>query len=136
MNTLVIYYSFSGHTQAFAQKLALQEQADLLEIREAKKRSAMSAYLSGCLRAMGCKAVPIADPQCDFDRYDRFIICCPIWAGFPAPAFHAVTALLPEQKRAELYLLSASGESRAKDKILQLLKNRNITDVTYTDVKA
>ena len=78
MNTLVIYYSFSGKTKATAEKIAAEERADLIELQEASHRSKLNAFLSGSRQARGQKQVELHPFPSDFSAYDKIIIAMPI----------------------------------------------------------
>lgn len=78
------------------------------EITEKKNRSLLSSF-SGCPKALHRKASKIAPAQIEQDA-DRFIVGCPIWAGFPAPAFNAIIPLIPDGKEVELFFCSGGGE--------------------------
>lgn len=70
MKTVILYYSYSGHTKKVAEKLAHTQNADLVEIKPAKETRGALAYLVGCPRAMRRKAVPIEPIAQDLSTYD------------------------------------------------------------------
>jgi flavodoxin len=49
MSKLIVYYSYSGHTKAVAESLAAEEAADILEIKDLKRRGKFRAYTAGII---------------------------------------------------------------------------------------
>lgn len=137
MKTLVVFYSFTGHTKAIATKKARKLGADLLEIRELKKRSRPGAYLFGSLAARKRREVALDAFPTDWSSYDRILIAVPVWWGYPAPAFNTLVKCLPKGKEVEVDMVSASGEttpSAAGTK--QLIADLGCHLIRYLDVKA
>ena len=100
MKIQILFYTFGGATRKEAFRLTdeLQNAGDVIkctEITEKKNRSLLSSFFSGCPKALHRKASKIAPAQIEQDA-DRFIVGCPIWAGFPAPAFNAIIPLIPD----------------------------------------
>lgn len=111
MKTVVIYYSFRGHTKAEAEKIASGISAEIIEIKEAKKRGMFSALLSGCPAALKQKGSKIVLPEADLSVYEKVIVCAPVWAGYAAPAFNSILEILPKGADVEIVLCSGGGES-------------------------
>jgi flavodoxin len=124
VKTIVIFYSFSGHTKAIATKLAADESADLLEIKDARKPSVAKAYLLGCVASLRGKAWPIASDATDLSAYDRIVVLSPIWAGNPPPAVNALFGRLPKDKHIAVKAVSASGKSACEDRIKAVVAAR------------
>lgn len=137
MKTLVIYYSFSGHTAKIAKKKAEKIGADLIEVKEAKKRSKLSAYTKGCRAAMKQKKVELAPFVADFDAYDKIYIGAPVWAGYPAPAINTLLDMIPEGKSIYMFLVSKSGQSseNCKKVFQNKLKKKGLTLSGFTDLR-
>jgi hypothetical protein len=73
----------------------------------------------------------------DLSVFDTVVIAAPVWAGFPAPAFNTIVDMVPADTDVEVLLVSGSGNtSRAKRKVIDKLKKRELNIVGYTDVKA
>ncbi|MDR0855730.1 MAG: hypothetical protein LBN25_05120 [Christensenellaceae bacterium] len=137
MSTVVVYYSFSGKTKAVAEKEAAALGAELIEIKEVKKRGILSAFLSGAPKAIGGKASKILPFEADFASYERVILAFPIWAGNPVPAFNAVAEKIPNGTTVELIFTSGGGNSgKTKQKLTDRLAKREITISAFTDIKA
>lgn len=110
---LVIYYSFSGNTKKVAQGVAKQYDADIVEVKEKKRRGNINAYLIGCPQAMFHQKIAIEPLGVDLSEYEEIIIAAPIWAGFPAPAFNSIVSQLPTGKNVSL-LFTMGGKASAK----------------------
>lgn len=136
MKTLVIYYTLGGATRKEAEKLASERGADLCGVREARKRNLFSAFIPGAPSAMRRKSVAIQPLGVDLNAYDRIVIGCPVWAGYPAPAFNAIAERLPSGKEVEIFLCSGGGETPESAKgTKELIQNKGCTLISYRDVK-
>ena len=109
MTKLILFYSLSGKTKALAEKIAAEEGAEVLEIREVKKRNGFTAFIPGACLAMGYKRSAILPVEKDLTPFDEIVIMGPIWAGRPAPAVNSAIDLLPEGKTVSLICTSGSG---------------------------
>lgn len=134
MNTLIIYYSYGGNTRKYANDLAKSENADIFEIKDKKRLGMLKTYFVGCFKALNKKTLPIEPVNIDFDKFDKFIVCSPIWARCSTPQINNVFDLLPKGKEIELHMISSSGES-AKDVICEWLEEKELNIVKYIDIK-
>ena len=132
MKTLILYYSLQGSTEKEAKRLAAETGADLCRIRERRDRSMTGAFLAGPWQAIFRRAVSIRKPDVRPEDYDRLIIGCPVWAGYPAPAFNSILKLLPPGKETEVFFCSATGNAMKSEKGTKALlakKGCKITNV-------
>lgn len=138
MKTLVVYYSYTGHTKGIAQTVAVREKADLLEIKEQTRPGVFSAYTKGCLRAMRRECVPIEPMKKSLSDYDKLVVMAPVWAGYPAPAINAVLGMLPAGKEIEVILVSGGGSSseKAKQSIVRQIEDLGCILLKYETIKA
>ncbi len=136
MKTLVIYYSYTGKTRKLAKETAEKENADIVEVKDQKRRSTIGAYVAGSFAAMKQKESKIEKMECDFGQYDKIIILMPIWAGYPAPSMNNIINKLPEGKDVELIMTSGSGNSgKSADKTKALITGRGCKVIKYSDVR-
>lgn len=136
MKTLVLYYSYSGSSKNEAESYAKKNAADIEEVKDQKRPSTLGAYTLGGFNSMRFNGTPITPIQSSLNDYDKFVVFGPIWAGSPAPAVIALLEQLPNSKHAEVYLLSGSGNSKAKAKVEKLLNTKNIALDVFQDLKA
>ena len=135
MKTIIIYYSFSGSTEREAKRLSSELGATLLRVNEVRNRSSFGSYILGCPQAMRRKAVAIRPLGIDLKQFDKIIIGCPIWAGFPAPAFNSIVQQLPAGKDVELFFCSGGGDrQRSEQGNKDLIKDKGCKLVSYRDV--
>lgn len=135
MKTILIYYSYSGKTKAFAEKKAQELGAKACQVMEKKRRSIFNAYVFGSHAAMRQKQSDIIPLEVDLMDYDKIIIAGPIWAGMPAPAVNSIIAFLPQGKDIELYFTSGSGKSNGQEKVKNLILERGCSVSSYHDIK-
>ena len=134
MATIVIYYSYSGNTAKYSANLAKKEGADLYEIKNQKQLGKFKMFVAGCFKSIRHETLPVEPIKIDFAKYDKFIICAPIWAGNPAPQINNVFDLLPKDKEIELHMISGSGGS-SKNGVINWLKTKGLTVSKYVDTK-
>lgn len=138
MKSIVLFYSYGGHTKKVAEKLARTQGAELVEIQTLKHKSKFLTFLVDCPKAMLRKSTPIHPIQQDLSGYDLITLAAPVWASNPAPAFNAVVPLLPKGKNVQLIMVSASGNGatkRSEAGTKALIKKQGCTVVAYKDVK-
>ena len=136
MNTLVLFYSYSGKTKAIAGELAAKESAVLAEIKDVKRPGMLKAYAAGCFAAMKGKSWPIQPSDVDFAEYNRLILLAPIWANNPPPAFNAILEQLPSGKTVAVKMVSASGKSKCRERLEAFIKNKGSVLESFEDIKA
>ena len=136
MKKLVIYYSVSGNTQKEAQNIAKQNNADIVEVKEKKRRSKINLYLIGCPQAMGHRKTEIEPLGVDLNDYDEIVIGAPIWAGFPAPAFNSTVEQLPPGKNVSLFF-TMGGKASTKCEVVtkQAVTNKGCTINSYQQIQ-
>lgn len=136
MKTVIVYFTFGGSTKREAERLATQLNAPLHRVKEAHDRSFLAAFVPGGFLAMRRKTVAIQPLDIDLNDYDRIIIGCPVWAGYPAPAFNAIVELLPAGKEVELFLCSGGGDKQKSEQGTKaLIEKKGCTVISYRDVR-
>jgi multimeric flavodoxin WrbA len=133
--TAVVYYSYSGNTRKKAEKFAKAHGLPIIEVTMKKPYGKLTAFLSGCPKAMGRKSVPI-DISRNLAEYDSFAVFMPVWAGHPAPPFNALVDALPKGASVELFLCSAGGETLKSEATAAFCEGKGIKLKSYTDIKA
>jgi len=136
VKTLIIFYSYSGHTKAIAGELAANESANIAEIKDKKRPGVLKAYVVGCFAAIRGKAWPIQQLDAVLTDYDRLVLLAPIWASNPPPAFNAMLELLPKGKSIVVKMVSGSGESRCKERLEAIIKSKSCILESFEDIKA
>ena len=135
MKTIVVYFTFGGSTQKQAKRLAAELNAPLCWVKESHNRSFLGAFIPGGFLAMQRKTVAIQPLDINLNDYDRIIIGCPVWAGYPAPAFNAIVEWLPSGKEVELFLCSGgSGTKKSEAGTKALIEQKGCTVVSYHDI--
>lgn len=82
MNTLVVYYSRTGHNAQMAEQLHAQLPGDLDQIVDMKKRTGMFGCALAALLRAKTKIQFAKDPT----EYDQVVVVSPLWAGLLPPA--------------------------------------------------
>lgn len=136
MKTLVLFYSYTGNTEKLAQIAAAKENADIIEVKDNVRPGKFAAYTLGCFRAMNMKPSDIAPIEAELSDYGKIILMSPVWASNIAPPMIRVFEMLPSGRELEVVAVSASGKSKAKDKVSALLNTRGCKSVRYKDIKA
>ena len=136
MNTLVLFYSYSGKTKAIAGELAAKESAVLAEIKDVKRPGKLKAYIAGCFSAMKGKSWPIQTPDVNLTGFGRLILLAPIGASNPPPAFNAILEQLPGGKTVVVKMVSASGKSKCRGRLDAAIQSRGSVLGGFEDIKA
>ncbi len=137
MDTIIIYYSYTGHTARLAEAKEKELGAVLLQVKDVKKPGGLKTFFSGCPAAMGKKGWPIAPFEKDIAGYKRYIVMGPIWAGHAAPQVNAIVESIPSGSSVEFIMVSGGGQSSAKAaaKAEQHAKEHGLVFAGYTDVR-
>ena len=136
MKTLVIFYSYTGHTKTIAQQLAAEESADVMEIVDTARPGVLRAYVAGCFAAIRGKSWPIQPQNPDLSAYDRLILLSPVWASNPPPAVNAILDSLPNGKSIAVKMVSASRRSNCKARLEAGIKAKGSVLESFEDIKA
>ena len=136
MKTAVVYYTFGGSTKKEAERLAKENGSELCRVYEVRNRSLFGAFVIGGYQSLKRKATVIKPLNVNLKEYDRITILCPVWAGYPVPAFNAIAALLPSGKEVEVVLCSGGGETpKSEQGTKKLIEDKGCKLISYRDVK-
>ncbi len=132
MKAVVVYYTRFGHNKAIAETVARELGADLRRIETPREHG--YAVMGFC----SFFDIRMAIRPMDFDLkgVELVVLCCPVWAGKPAPPARAFLAdARLEGRRLAVCFSSGGGSSaRARDKVRHLLAGRNVNLVACGDV--
>jgi len=86
--TAVVYYSFEGHTEELAKKIADELKADIFKLEPVKdiKTHGFFKYIIGGFRAIRDNSPQLKNINPDTEKYDLIVLGSPVWAGKCAPA--------------------------------------------------
>ena len=136
MKTIVLYYSYSGHTKKVAEKLARTQGAELVEIKTKVRRPMPLLFVYDCALALMHKTTAIEPIQQDLSAYDMITLASPVWASNPTPAFNAALKLVPKGKKLQVVLVSGSGSTkRSIVATKHRIKDQGCKLMSYEDVK-
>ena len=89
MNSIIIYYSYSGNTRKVAEVLAeYLKQKGQAEIIELKAQDESASFFGQAARALWRKRAEIVPENFDLSKYDLICLGTPVWAFGPAPAMN------------------------------------------------
>ena len=86
MRTIVLYYSRTQKTAETAKTLAIELEADMVEIKDLKDRKNPLNYLNASLDAFRGNKTKISPSSVDLSPYGLVYIGTPVWAGKTPPA--------------------------------------------------
>jgi len=135
VKTIIVYYSFTGHCKAQAEKTAKEMGVEAYEVRDAAKLNTFKAYTWGCFQALRHKKGKIEPLSIHLSRYAKIIVVGPVWAGNPAPAMNAIFEEIPAGKDVEVWMVSASGNSGAENHVRAVLEGRKCQLTAYKNIK-
>lgn len=135
MKTVILYFTFGGSTKKEAERLSKQLSIPFYQVMEKHERSFWAAFIPGGYLAMHRKPVKIQPLEIDLNCYDRIIIGCPVWAGYPAPVFNSIVECLPAGKEVEIFLCSGgSGTEKSERGTKSLIEKKGCTVISYRDI--
>lgn len=129
MRSLVVYYSYDGHSTFVANELAKTLNAPIFRIEtlDEKRRTGLAKYVWGG-KMVFSKQYPRLKPfNLDISQYDLIVLGGPVWAGSPAPpllSFLRETEI--RGKQLALFLCHAGGLGKALDKLKTALAGNTI----------
>jgi len=92
MNSLIIYYSLTGHVESFVEKLKDTtgfETLKLETVSDLQYKGFLKYFVGGFQAVTGYN--PILKPiNIALDKYDHFIFVTPVWASTYVPAFNTL----------------------------------------------
>lgn len=118
MNTLVIYYSFTGNNEALANELRRRLGCDSLRVHELKKRTGLTIFLDLIFR----RRPRISKPERDLKQYDRLVLAAPIWSGRIAMPLASFIALEKDNFREYAFISVCTGPDGQIEKIADELR--------------
>lgn len=126
--TLIIYYSFEGHTQKIAQTFQKCLDADLLRIETIHEREqkGFSKYVWGGAMVF-MKKEPVLKPfQIDFSLYDTLWIGTPVWAWtITPPILSLMKSVSIQNKNIVFFYTHDGGPGQIEKRFLKLLHPSN-----------
>ena len=138
MKTVVLYYSYSGHSKKVAEKMATKQGWELVEIKTKVRRPMPLLFVYDCALALMHKTTAIEPITQDLSAYEMITLVSPVWASNPTPAFNAAVKLLPKGKKVQVIMVSGSGlgaTKRSEKATKHRIREQGCTVVEYKDVK-
>ncbi|MDA3799082.1 MAG: flavodoxin [Kiritimatiellae bacterium] len=129
MNTLVLYYSFTGNTRLLAEGIAAGVDADICELRNVKQvpKGGMSKIFWAGREVFMNKFPEIEDVDIDFDEYDVIFIGTPVWAFTYAPPFNTFFKRNKfDNKKMAFFCCHGGRKGKIFDKIKEVLSGNII----------
>ena len=79
--TLILYYSLTGNTKVCCEALQEVLEADLIEIKDLRKRSGKWGFFKTAFASLFGKNTKIDPKNPDLSPYQNIILASPIWTG-------------------------------------------------------
>ena len=97
-NTLVVYYSLTGHTRQIAEAIAAAHDADLEVIEDTFDRGTVLGHPRSAIEGLLGLRSSITPPKHDLSEYDLVVVGTPVWSARLASPVRAYLS----QQRASL----------------------------------
>jgi flavodoxin len=126
MAVLVVYYSLTGYTEAFASGVAKTLGADIIRVEENKKRTGVIGFISACFDAIFSRKSVLKGIDYDTTKYNLIFIATPVWAGKPTPAINTyiTNAILKDKKVVLLITMGSGGGEKTSAILVAKIKSR------------
>jgi hypothetical protein len=104
-DTVIVFYSRSGHSARLARFLNNKLDSTLLEIKVPAYASGLFGYARAGYDSLRQHDTPVPQSMPSVSGFDRIILCGPVWTSFPAvPLRTFLRAGLPASKKVALFL--------------------------------
>ena len=125
MRSIVIYYSYTGHTHRIAQLIMgilrnKGEEVIPVRIRPLKE---VKNFFMQCKEAFLAKKPKLYRTLLDLESFDKVIFGSPVWALKPAPAINTYLDNCGPLKAKTAICFVTYGSGVGKDKALGIMKN-------------
>lgn len=130
MNSLVVFYSFEGHTRFVADIIAEQLNCDTFELKPVKDipNEGFLKFFLGGMNAIFRKKPKLRKPVPDLNKYDMILIGTPVWASSFAPSINTFLSDSNLNSKKVSFFLCYAGENCDKcvEKLSKALKGNEI----------
>lgn len=123
MNSIIIFYSFSGNTKIVAEALGeFLRKKGTLDLVELKALDEPESFFSQCRRAFWHKRGEIAAVNFDLRGYDLICLGTPVWAFAPAPALNTYLDKCTGIEGKEILLFTTYGSGTGNQRVLSYMQ--------------
>ena len=136
MKKIIVFYSYTGKTKLLAERIAKDEQSDLLEVGKNIRPPKLKAFFVETVAARKGRISKIESVTDKLTCYDEIIIMGPIWAGFPAPVVNGIIDALPPEKQIRMILVSAKGHSKCKEFVASRIIEKTCVLAQFLDMQS
>ncbi len=131
MKTVIIYYSYTGTTKKYVEKMKELIDCDLVEIKPKKdiKSKGFASYITGGFQSMKKESPELMDYDFKRDDYDFFIFASPVWAYTYAPALRSFFEREEiKNKKVSYFYTHKGGPGKTKKRFEELLSSNEIIE--------
>lgn len=122
MKTIILYYSRTQKTAETAKTLAIELEADMMEIKDLKTRKNPLNYINASIDAFRGSKTRISPSSLDLSPYDLIYIGTPVWAGKTPPAILSLIDSSNFQGK-DVILFATMGRSGG-EKVIERMKEK------------
>ena len=124
---MVIYFSWSGNTKAYAEALAKNKGMAIFQLIEKAERKSISkmSFFKACMQGIMKSKIEITLMP-DIKNFDEIYICTPVWASGAAPAvrYFLNKAQLKNKKINFIFTYGSTEPDVLKKNTLELIKDK------------
>ena len=124
MQSIIIYYSYSGNTQKVAniltEYLKLKGEVDIIEL---KGLDESDKFLAQAVRAFRHKRAEIQPVNFNLSRYDLICLGSPVWAFGPAPAINTYLDKCFGLEGKDVVLFTTYGSGTGNERCLNYMQD-------------
>ncbi len=131
MKTVIVYYSYTGTTKKYVEKIKEFIECDLIEIKPKKdiKSKGFASYITGGFQSMKKDMPELMDYDFDIDDYDFLIFASPIWAYTFAPSLRSFFEKENiKNKKVTYFYTHKGGPGKSKQRFEEVLKENEIIE--------
>lgn len=122
MNTIIVYYSWTGNTEAVAKVIQQMVGGDIKKLEEVKQRRKSGFGLAAFSALVGLKS-RLKSMDFSLKGYENIFIGTPVWAAHSTPAINTFLGKA-DLKNKKIYLFVTKADDKEPQKVYDSLANR------------
>jgi flavodoxin len=125
MNSIIVYYSYSGNTKkvsgVLSEYLAKQNEVEIIELTALDESD---NFFSQCTRAFRRKKAKIEPVNFDLTQFDLICLGTPVWAFAPAPAVNTFLEQCTGAENKQVILFTTCGSGTGNERCLNYMQGK------------
>lgn len=130
MNPIIIYFSILGNNKRIATEIANKNNYDIIEFAPGTMFRVFQLFMRKIRLVKKAK-------ELDIQKYENLIICGPIWANKPAPAFIKLLETLElKEKNVSCYFTYGQDYGDTENLVKEIIESKggNSEEISFSNI--